>query len=65
MTNKEIIAKIIYEYVGCIYCNNCRHKGNEEICQWCNRKAMEWEISEEFSEKVADTIIKVIDDEEE
>lgn len=63
MTNKEKIAKIIYDYMGYIYCNNCRNYGNEELCEWCNRKSMGWKISEECAEKMADAIIEVIEDE--
>lgn len=62
MTNKEKISKIIYDCLGYIYCNNCRNDGDEEVCQWCNRKAMEWEISEECAEEIADAIIKEIED---
>lgn len=58
MTNKEKIAKIIYGYVSGIYCNNCRNNGNEEVCQWCVRSAMEWEISKKFSEEIADAIVE-------
>ena len=43
-----------------IYCYNCKHDQDEEGCEWCHRKNMNWHISDEKAEEMATEIIKKI-----
>jgi len=68
---KKIISKIIFEELSYIYCTNCRFADenydytqedfNSDPCEDCYRKMMNWEISEQFSDELADKIIKAIE----
>jgi len=68
MTKKEKIAKIIYEAFDYVYCENCRfapidrdaaiEKFGYYACENCYRKYMKWEVSESFSEEIAEKILK-------
>lgn len=61
MTKKEI-AKLIYEELCYMYCNNCRY--NSEIgeddpnfgCDDCHRKYNGWGISMAEAERIAEKI---------
>lgn len=61
---KEKIAKIIYERLDYMYCDNCRYGleiGQEDSswgCDDCHRKYNGWGISKNESEKIADIILK-------
>jgi len=69
---KEKISNILFEELDYIYCNNCRFSDdnydytqeefNSSPCEDCCRKQMKWEISKEFSEKLADKILDIIKD---
>lgn len=60
--NKEKIAKIIYENLPYMYCDNCRY--NSEIgeddpnwgCEDCDRKSNGWAISMAAAECIAERV---------
>lgn len=58
--NKEEIIKILNSHVGCAYCHNCQNKDNDNICDYCNRKSFNWELSENTAENIANEIINLL-----
>lgn len=58
---RDKIAQIIYGYLDWAYCDNCRY-GSElpEQCDCCHRKSINWEISKETAEVIADRIMEVV-----
>ena len=59
MMNKEKIIQVLKESFDSVYCNSCKNDYNEDICDYCHRKAIEWSISDEYAEHIADKIIGV------
>lgn len=63
--NKERIAKIIYENLPYMYCDNCRY--NSEIdesdinygCEDCHRKYNGWAISMATAKEIAERICDI------
>lgn len=58
---RDKIAQVIYDYLDWAYCDNCRY-GSElpEKCDCCHRKSINWEISKETAEVIADRIMEVV-----
>ena len=62
---KAEISKLIYNELNYVYCGNCRF--NKEIdedddcngCKDCHPKTMEWEISKNHSDSIAEKIINL------
>lgn len=54
MSKRDELADYLRNELYSIYCNNCRHKGKEEPCDWCHRKYMQWQVSDEVIEKACD-----------
>ena len=64
-TIKEKIQWLLQHNLTGIYCDTCKFEDDEDGCESCDRKAMEWKPSEEFIEKLTDDILKNIGDLEE
>lgn len=62
MMSKEKIIQILKENFDSVYCNSCKNDYDEDICDYCHRKAMEWSISDEYAERIADKIIGTDDE---
>ena len=60
MNTKQEIIEYIKNEMSNIYCYNCKHDQDEEGCEWCHRKNMNWHISDEKAEEMATEIIKKI-----
>lgn len=58
MKSKDGIVELLMEGLETIYCNTCRSRNNYENCDECNRKMMNWGISEDYAKKLADQIYK-------
>jgi hypothetical protein len=54
---KEELVEILTQSLADIYCYNCYYKGSEDNCDECSRKSMNWAISDEYAEKIADKIL--------
>ena len=52
MTKEDMIEKIKSELDN-IYCYNCRHDGEDEPCEYCHRKSMQWQPSEGLMNLIA------------
>lgn len=58
---KDKIAQFIYDYLDWAYCDNCRHDFEDSRkCDCCHRKSINWEISKETAEVLADKIMDII-----
>ena len=55
---REKIANIIYDELSYIYCFNCRNEDDDDSCEVCYRKYMNWAIGKSTAEEIADKIIK-------
>lgn len=60
MKTKEEIIILLSEKFDYVYCDTCHHnnKGSSLRCDECHRKYMNWCISEDFVEQLADEILK-------
>ena len=54
------IYKYIYDRLSYIYCNTCRNDLDDDMCDYCHRKNMNWAISEEEAHKIAEKITEII-----
>ena len=57
MKNREEIIEILKNNFSSVYCDTCESNLNSDYCDYCHRKSMNWEISTEFAEAIADTIL--------
>lgn len=63
--NKEKIAKIIYDELWYMYCNNCRYDSEIDEsdinygCEECHRKYSGWAISMATAEGIAERICEI------
>lgn len=55
---KEKISKILYDEFTSVYCNTCEDKGVEKQCDYCHRKYMNWSLSKEAADIIAEKIMK-------
>lgn len=59
---KEEISNLLYEQLADVYCYNCRGDSEEpnadDLCEYCNRKGMNWEISRHEADRLAELIMK-------
>lgn len=59
MKTKEEIVNILLKELTCIYCYNCAFgNGDYSRCEECHRKYMNWELSKEYAEVIAEQILK-------
>ena len=57
--NKEKIVQVLKDKLSSVYCDNC--VGNADFsgdyCDFCHRKYMNWGISDEYAELIAEEIM--------
>ncbi len=58
------VIKILVDELSMIYCDNCKNQGHyfcgdECLCDGCNHKQINWEISDEFANEIATKILAV------
>lgn len=68
---KDKISELLYNELDYIYCDNCKfyfiseESSNEKYghygCENCYRKCMGWEINKNFSDKLAEKILKIVE----
>jgi hypothetical protein len=58
MKTKEEIIKILLSKFSYVYCHSCSNYNDDSRCDECHRKYMNWSISEETAEEVAELILK-------
>lgn len=56
------ISKILEDELCYVYCTNCKYDMDDDRCENCHRKYMNWELSEEEAIRIADKIIKALED---
>ena len=59
MTMKRKIENILLKQFCYVYCDTCRFK-NTNMCDDCHRKCMNWGLSSDAAEELAETIIAEI-----
>lgn len=60
MTIKKQIKDILLNNFHSVYCDTCVHKNHDNICDYCHRKSMDWSLSSEAAEEIAEEIINVM-----
>lgn len=55
MTKQEI-SDLIYNTLDYAYCDTCRHDGDDDRCDYCHRKSINWEISRQTADRIAEKI---------
>ena len=58
MKNKEQIGELLRHSFSSVYCNTCDYAGEEDYCDYCHRKSMNWSIAPWFAEDLADAILE-------
>lgn len=58
----ERIAKIIEEELCSVYCPTCAHYNDfdSEGCEFCHRKYMNWQISNDAATEIAKKIMEIV-----
>lgn len=59
---KERISELLYGQLGGIYCDSCEYQDNEKRCNGCHRKYMNWAISEEAANGLAEAIMEIVNE---
>ena len=56
------IADLITEEFLSVYCNSCKYAevNDEEACESCHRKAMNWSISDDKANNIENKILEII-----
>jgi hypothetical protein len=57
---KEKISELLQEQFSSVYCDTCADSGLRERCDMCNRKSMQWSLSESAANQIADEILEVL-----
>ena len=60
---KEKIIKILIDNLSYVYCYNCSGELDDNNCDDCHRKYMNWQISQKYAEKITDEILESIKEE--
>lgn len=60
---KEKISKLLWHQLGGVYCDSCEYGLSDERCEGCHRKYMNWAISKEAADGLADAIMEVVNGE--
>ena len=55
---KDKIKNILVQELDRVYCDNCGAE-DEDQCEGCNRKSMNWTLSESAASDIADKIIMI------
>lgn len=63
MNKKETIAVLLKEELSYVYCFNCEHQDNEDMCEECHRKNMNWALSMDTALGLADKVLKIAEGE--
>ena len=58
----DTITRIIEDNVSYAYCDNCEYDMDDEHCDDCHRKYMNWKLSHDTAFEIADKIIKTLED---
>lgn len=45
MKNKEQIVELLINSLSSVYCNTCNYTDEEDYCDYCHRKSMNWSIA--------------------
>ena len=62
MNKRKTIAEILHDRFSGVYCDSCDSEKSAERCDYCNRKSMNWKLSEKRAYAVADEIITALKD---
>lgn len=60
--SKDKIVEILKKRFGSVYCNTCKCEMDDDACDFCHRKYMNWGINDEYAEMVAEEIIRADDE---
>lgn len=58
MKTKEEIKELLLNEFDSIYCHGCKGNDDDSYCDDCHRKYMNWSMSEEYAERIANKILR-------
>ena len=58
MLNKEQIVELLMNEFRSVYCDTYRGNDVDDSCEHCHRKYMEWSISKDNAQRIAEKITK-------
>ena len=56
---KEAIKTLLLQELSSVYCDTCANSEDENRCDECHRKAMQWSLSEDSADKLASAILDI------
>ena len=61
---KEKIAEMLYQNLGAVYCYSCEYGDfeNEDMCEDCHRKYMNWALSHKAADGLAEEVMRIINE---
>ncbi len=59
---KEKISKMLWQQLGGVYCFSCEYQDNEDRCEGCHRKYMNWALSQEAADGLAEAIMEIVNE---
>ena len=57
MKTKEEITEYLVKTLRSVYCDNCKHGLDDDFCDECHRKSMNWGLDESSAEAMAEKIL--------
>ncbi len=57
---KSKIVSFLVKELNYVYCDSCANSSNEEYCEDCHRKSMQWSLSESTAHRITNQIDKII-----
>ena len=50
------VKEYLVEFLSSVYCDTCANQDDENKCDYCHRKSMNWALSEQTAETMAKEI---------
>lgn len=57
---KEKISELLHNRFSSVYCDTCESVNDERRCDECHRKSMNWALSKDAADRIAEEIIKEV-----
>lgn len=54
--DEDKLIDIIYKAFSYAYCDNCEKNMDDELCETCHRKYMNWSASKEYIKNIVNSI---------
>jgi len=59
---RQKVKNILAYNFAAVYCNTCQFNMDDDCCEGCHRKYMNWRLSESEAESIARKILEALDE---